>query len=651
MAEAASAASTTDIDKSGRRSEPPPSPLLLAAARCSRLETEIGEDNFGVAVRMACADASAPYKLPLQDQHMFPEPEAMLPVCLVQRYTSPPEEDGWAVTVKGSNTERDGDATAAPDEEKKTPSKTGPGTSPVPTARVTPPPSPVWVQGCRPSSSLPVSSTPPLSPGAKTASGYPSAHSPRSARAARVAAAAAAGAAAAAARHAESSFSDPPRPPSVETVTAAAAVVTAPPSGADWSPPNSSAPSSPAPVPTAPTRARSEQAHIGRRHRSRSMPPLARAGVATVRAGVRAAAAVTSGVRPVGKGKKSALVISSSPPPPPPMRTKSGRNLSPFFGNKGGVFLSPISKNKPRHRTALESSANVSHELTSKSSTRGMRRKGGGGTGGAGGKNSNGDENSEGRTVEANEALRESPIALPERVPSPNKELSQITAPPQLVGNKAPGTRKVHSSTPPPRTAEPPRLSPRLSPTGRSRSVSPGRPRPKPMAERERNSHDVGEPLPSRAGSSDNKSGAAPSLATGRDRTSLLDAVEQSSDLGAFFRQGVDQDSRRRGRMSPRRRHVAGGHHPSEGSGRRGDVSGFRENRQAHSRTDSRGKTRRRREENVEVDEGEDEEDDEEEEDEGMGQHGTGAGVHVVVLHHGYCGSSMDMRLIKNYIR
>lgn len=42
------------------------------------------------------------------------------------------------------------------------------------------------------------------------------------------------------------------------------------------------------------------------------------------------------------------------------------------------------------------------------------------------------------------------------------------------------------------------------------------------------------------------------------------------------------------------------------------------------------------------------EEDDEEEEEAG---HGSGKGVHVIVLHHGYCGSSMDMRLIKNYIR
>lgn len=44
-------------------------------------------------------------------------------------------------------------------------------------------------------------------------------------------------------------------------------------------------------------------------------------------------------------------------------------------------------------------------------------------------------------------------------------------------------------------------------------------------------------------------------------------------------------------------------------------------------------------------------EDDDEEEEEEVSGHGSGKGVHVIVLHHGYCGSSMDMRLIKNYIR
>ena len=58
----------------------------------SRLEPEIGSESFGVAVRMACADASAPYRLPLLDQHMFPDGETMLPVCLVQRYERPEEE-------------------------------------------------------------------------------------------------------------------------------------------------------------------------------------------------------------------------------------------------------------------------------------------------------------------------------------------------------------------------------------------------------------------------------------------------------------------------------------------------------------------------------------------------------------------------------
>lgn len=48
------------------------------------------------------------------------------------------------------------------------------------------------------------------------------------------------------------------------------------------------------------------------------------------------------------------------------------------------------------------------------------------------------------------------------------------------------------------------------------------------------------------------------------------------------------------------------------------------------------------------VDNSDDEEEEEEETERG---HGSGKGVHVIVLHHGYCGSSMDMRLIKNYIR
>lgn len=63
----------------------------LRAPRFSRLEADILTDGFGVAVRMACVDASAPYKLPLQDQHMLPEPESLLPVCLVQRFNTPLE--------------------------------------------------------------------------------------------------------------------------------------------------------------------------------------------------------------------------------------------------------------------------------------------------------------------------------------------------------------------------------------------------------------------------------------------------------------------------------------------------------------------------------------------------------------------------------
>ncbi|CAM9915100.1 unnamed protein product [Scytosiphon promiscuus] len=79
------------FDSAGRPSKMPAS--ALGAPLLSRLEPEITADHFGVAVRMACADASAPYTLPLQDQHMFPD-DLALPVCLVQRYEHREENGG-----------------------------------------------------------------------------------------------------------------------------------------------------------------------------------------------------------------------------------------------------------------------------------------------------------------------------------------------------------------------------------------------------------------------------------------------------------------------------------------------------------------------------------------------------------------------------
>lgn len=508
----------------------------------SRLEPELGSESFGTAVRLACVDASAPYKLPLQDQLMFPEGDTMLPVCLIQRYEPAKEED---IDVSGkSRCEASANAVET--------------LGPV-VATKSPPLSPVWVSNITPafrSSSLNPSKeenssklndspgvvvrSPPSPPRLATAPASPVARfsNPKLLRAA-------------------SCSPKSSRGPvlTIDASTAAAAVAAAVAAIST----EEASDESPVASPTAERNSTGSgiMGHI----RSQSVPSPPRG---------------SSGAN-VRRGARRALIYREKPfrslSPPEPKETGGTLHLQ---RRRWPAFKpSRTSGDKPEKRE--EKVEQEASSRASRAKSRGRRQRRGTGF----------------TNIWGKDLLFSSGVTETDRPPCSNQ--SRDPAPPPIdVPIREPST--------------PAKAAPRKSPT-----PSPARPPPKPMADdRGRGGSEEGTGLGINGVDSADmrKDGVRPG-------SSLLDGVEQSSDLGAFFRQHDDQEYDRRGRSRRRRR----------------------------GRTSPRSFSN-----DMDVDA------DEDEEAGGGGEkgengRGSGVGLHVIVLHHGYCGSSMDMRLIKNYIR
>lgn len=582
------------FDNAGRPSKIPPS--AMGAPLLSRLEPEIAAESFGTAVRMACADASAPYKLPLMDQHMFPEGEATLPVCLVQRYQHQEEED--------DGTGGDGSSSLGSLD-----------IEPVVAASTSPPISPMWGPAFRrPSSSLPGEPaslfTPVASFSLKTR--LPQTRSPRVATAPT--------------SPIGPRVSPPPQravslSPRViirrdgpiamlDASTAAAAVAAAvaaviPMVGEDddeYSPPCSPRPAQ-----------QRLQDHV----RSNSVSPRQQetgrgeAGAGGRRAPIRHARSKHG--RSLSPFKKGAVDAPSAPTPkgsssPKKSRWPSWKSPRPdAAGGAAGAGVS--SENSAGKESKSKEERRDAWNTTSRSGTK-----------------------VDAYTSESDDSLETSGIDLqsPPTIPyrRPSREVAAPATPqrpPRARVNAQERAQAQPAVTPSRSAAHPPQSPSRIpaSPLRRASALgSPARPRPKGMAgQRGRKGRGgSGEGKAGASGGGTGKGGGGAGVKKVRAGVSLLDGVEQSSNLGGFFRQGEEYDtSRRLRRVSSSARAGAGA--AGEAGGGNGVVDGH-----------------------------EDEEDDDDDEEEEHGNSG-GAGVHVVVLHHGYCGSSMDMRLIKNYIR
>ena len=526
---------------------------------------------------MACADASAPYKLPLQDQLMFPDGDTILPVCLVQRYEA--SKGGGKEVMSGERRTRSNSEGESDDG--------GNQLGPIVAAR-TPPLSPVWVPNVTPaflppSSKLPEDDesqpptptdascvevqTPPRPPRLATAPPSPIAHDENVRRAVFC------------------SLSPKPNRTTVPTIdasTAAAAVAAAVAaiSGEEGS--DDSQPSSPAVE---------RHKRRGERHfRSLSAWPQ----VGDTSGGVVTTQGLETREVPMGRQKPFWSVtprqpdgmVTSSPPGrrwsayPSPLDKKEGETGGVAAGkdcrilNKGGSNERAPSLNNIWGREIPFPSRAVPTDTTD-------------------------------HHHPPNHDPSPQPIT-PHRSPRSKATTAQARGPASLD--------IVEPAQEPSTLALAPATQPRRSP-----SVSPARPPLKPMTDdRGRGVRAQGNDATGDLGvGGDSRSEDVESRKNYvRPGSSLLDGVEQSSDLGAFFRQHGDCDDEC-------------GH----GSG--------------STRRRRRGRTSPRSFSNdVDVDA-----DDEEEEGEGENGRSGGVGLHVIVLHHGYCGSAMDMRLIKNYIR
>ena len=730
------------FDTAGRPSKLPAS--ALGAPLLSRLEPEIGSENFGIAVRMACADASAPYKLPLLDQHMFPDGEAMLPVCLVQRYERPEEERVGVVVGGGGGIgggRPDGRMGGGRENHPVSPRWGVPTLKPalgrastLPTDFPSPP-TPILPFRKRNSlrgDSSPRNSTAPVSPAVRVARPVRAASSSPRARHSRVATinSATAAAAVAAAVAAAIPFAadddgdddddegDDNDKDNDHSTNGSNNIVHDNDDNNDNDDAESSSPSPP-PVPKRRPRG------VGRHHRSRSAITSGSGRVTPMSAEAAAAAAAAGGraeapVREVQRGKSTSSLS--------PLKHKGRTFFAPRY-SRWPSFRSPTGTGDSERRRAAAGASPAGERTCSSSAA-----AGGGDSVGRRGRRK--DYCTDGSPAGGNLAVNghhprksfteraadqsSSATAVASEGQSPALGMVSPTTPqrPPRRGNyssprpqrrgagEQPGGAGVMALVPP-------------SPMRRSPLASPARPPLKPMdAEQDRcgggggmreananassipiatanataianayanalsNANDDatadrsdravrsaarggavitrgsdggggatrgafrsgsrGENLVENRGADGGASAAAPpavaASAAGsagvvkRDNggagSSLLDGVEQSSDLGAFFRRGEGQLVRRgRGNFSPRRRS------PRLGSG--GGSSCTLESQECEEG------------EYEEDEEGEEEEDEEEREN----RRGAGVGVHVVVLHHGYCGSSMDMRLIKNYIR
>lgn len=606
----------------------------LGAPLLSRLEPEITADHFGVAVRMACADASAPYTLPLQDQHMFPDDSA-LPVCLVQRYEHREETDGKK-SVKGERGDgSSGSGATAADRRSNT--AVGVAKEELIVARISPPISPVWVPARQAAfgraSTLPTNS--PSSPlrilplrtlrAQSTTSVSPvAAAAPRTLRHTRAV-----------------SYSPRSRGRSngsvatLDAATAAAAVAAA---VAAAIPTLTDEDHSRSPSPEKKTAAQ-RAGRFARRGRSKSSSSSELQVSAPEASG---------GGEAASRGERSWM-------------DKSGRSLSPLM-SKGRGFFVPSGKSSSRWRPSIRSPGR-------KRGARAEKRRGGdnvstdgNATGDESGRASDGDRRqdhgggvgagsmSEGSSGHSNDSLDKTRIAGVAMDGSKPQGAAAAADDDEYADTVIDSQGPVLPPPPPPPLppsySTPPttRRTVKASPLRKSPVASPVRPPLKPMAA-EQHQHQGQRPPADSASRSANGEGTKNSWAS--EGSSLLDGVEQSSDLGAFFRQGEAGQaggSRRRGRgSSPRRRGVSprAGRSPRgrlRRSPRRGDFTvdpseegGGKDDDDDHDHDEENG-----------------EEGDDEEEENGRG---AGVGVHVIVLHHGYCGSSMDMRLIKNYIR
>ncbi|CAM9663148.1 unnamed protein product, partial [Ectocarpus sp. 4 AP-2014] len=553
------------LDGSGRASKFPTSEP--GSPRLSRLEPELAADHFGAAVRMACADASAPYKLPLRDQHMFPDGDVGLPVCLVQRYEYAPKEEGGGGGGGGRGRKavreiRQGSggggglAAATVDKEK-------------------------LVDEDRSRSQSPVKPT-------------------------------AAGAAAAVERFGglgRRGRSGSSSPPGMQIMAAAAATGGG---GGD------------------------SGAGGGRRGEKpfRSLSPLLTKGKVFFSPGGKAR--WPSSKSPARNHRRSPAAAAAAA-----TTATAGEGADDATGNAAAAAAAGSSRNDGDRSDKDEDGA------------------GGAGDGSSGGSSSPGDSNDASGAESAGKGAEETTGRYTE-IPAPgiatevaftdSRHAKMAVLPPPPPPPPTPYSTPPQPSSSSRRGGEGPKprgpstpikggVLQASSPLRKTPVASPARPPLKPMAvEQQQKQRELRreESSSSAAGGDTGGNGRRPG-----GRPSLLDGVEQSSDLGAFFRQGETGGRRRRGRrLSPGRR--------GAGSLARGVL---RRSPPRRTRAFAGGGGEKDQDEDEEEEEEEEEEEDEEEEEAEEHGCGAGVGVHVIVLHHGYCGSSMDMRLIKNYIR
>lgn len=599
----------------------------------SRLEPEIGAESFGIAIRMACADAAGPFKLPLQDQHMFPEGEGVLPVCLVQRYERPEEDAEQMIQLDDvgfGGGRRDRRLTMME-----------------PTvASGTPPMSPAWApsgqQTFHPNPTLSSSGmhppTPLLPPKARSPAISPppsKLRAPEIKNTPRVTESST--------RFAFSFVASEDGVPPLNASTAAAAVAAAVAAaiitdaevgdGDGDSDSDGEAPeASPHPY----------QQRVERKERLvRSLSDSTLDGGITAKT---TAAEVATTI--LTKGKKRA----QTPPPGLTRQGIRGKGLDPLERREKGFFpqsRSPLlstetlegidtgegdySDGKGKDDRSASTRDIVAGDNHKFGKTEEMQRTESSGNMWEG---SDSNDNIHYKLRRNGEGIRGAKTAAVQ-IPSPlplkggRVHLTGMSLPPEIP-HRRPGQPGIDS---PAQTQS--RSSPLVGPSPRRRSPSASSARPplKPMTGEDlRSGGSEGSGGGSGGGevsSNDNESGAH-GVKKMRKRLSLLDGMEQSSDLGAFFRQHeIQSTSQERGRevVSPRSSCTGKSH-----------LSGTFNFSPRSIGTDTNATS-------GSGDEGDD--DDEEEE----GGRGAGVGLHVVVLHHGYGGSSMDMRLIKNYTR
>ncbi|CAM9913904.1 unnamed protein product [Pylaiella littoralis] len=651
--------STPAFDSSGRPAKVPASGL--GAPLLSRLEPEIAEEHFGAAVRMACADASAPYKLPLQDKHMFPDGDAALPVCLVQRYENRQEEEDdddddveRMLAAKGRRTGASFSGSAVV-VDRRSGSGSAQGAAAVNKGRLvvagrSPPLSPVWVSSpnpaAGPASTLPAeveadssSPSPPLLRNlpSKTAAAAAPLRVPQHARAAS-----------ASARAGEAVGY-------LDIATASAAVAAAVAAAASLTSTDEDRSRSPSSRPPAAAQQRSGRVV----RRSRSLSP----------ASTRMAEAASTSAAAAGGGVEAAEA-----------EAKTGTGSGAGVGERRGPFkkMSPLrikgrgffSPSRSRWPSSLRSPGRKRGAEAASAGDNGRSRAGGddaqpggepedaaGGTADRNrGRKSGYSEGSNESTDSRSAGLGGDDDREGETLPPPPPPPSQYNTPPPTIQQRR-GSDGTKGFAP--------------SPLRRTPVASPARPPLKPMMaaeqpqqqQKQQQQEGKGQGQGQTAGAD---SGTSRTRRDKNDRASLLDGVEQSSDLGAFFRQGNwggrggggggGRGGRRRGRRASPRTTSSGrrGVPPRSGTSPRARTGELRRlplrrGDSAAGSSSSGGGSRKDQDEDDE--DGEDEEDGEEEEEEEDIGRGAGVGLHVIVLHHGYCGSSMDMRLIKNYIR